>query len=213
MNRILIGAGLSLVCASLVSVIPAEVSQAQEITPESTPGAGAITPDTQPDGGTLPSNYGLVRSINGSTLQVQLLDGTSASYPLAGTIEPNSTLGIARGDLVGFDLDDSGTVTRVEPPTVSQAFEGRVTDIDGDQVTLTSDAGELLTTTIMPNTIARKGITPGKELIVTEYQGTWATKICSPKPPPVVEIPAIPPAPVGGPELPPPISEPIPALW
>ncbi|NCJ07257.1 hypothetical protein GS597_12225 [Synechococcales cyanobacterium C] len=202
MNRLWIGTGLSLMCASIVAVIPATVAQAQE-----------ITPTTQPGNGALPANYGLVRSISSNSIQVQLLDGTTSNYPLASTVDPSAVMGTARGDLVGFDLDESGAVSRLEPPTVSQAFEGRVTSIEDDQVTLVSDSGEILTTTVMPSTIARKGIVPGKELIITEYQGTWATKICSPHTPPVVEIPVIPPAPIGGPELPPPVSQPIPALW
>jgi hypothetical protein len=170
-----------------------------------------ITPSDSAKGSNLPGEYGIVRNISGSTVEVRTLDGTSKTL----TVADAGSLGtLKRGDIVGYDVDKSGNVTNLQPPEVERAFEGTVSAIDEDQVTVTSATGETLTTTIRPSTMARLGLTTGKQVTVTQYKGTWATKVCCvepPAPPPVETPPPVPQPPAGGVEQP--VPEPVPGLW
>lgn len=177
-------------------------------------GSGStITPSDQAKGSNLPSQYGVVRNVSGNTVEVRTLDGTSQTLNAPDSM--SGTVGsLKRGDIIGYDVDKAGTVSRIEPPEVEQAFEGTVSAIDEDQVTVTSASGETLTTTIRPSTIGRLGLAPGKQVTITRYKGTWATKVCCVEPPPP-PAPVEPPPPVqpptGGVEQPPP--EPVKGLW
>jgi hypothetical protein len=219
--------GLPIVIAVMASFGVATSSSAQNISPKysrspvqsvlaqsdpagSTGGGSTITPSDKGKGSNLPGEYGVVRNVSGNTVEVRTLDGTSKTLTVA---DAGSLASVKRGDIIGYDVDKSGAVTRLEPPAVEKAFEGTVSAIDEDQVTVTSATGETLTTTIRPSTMARLGLTTGKQVTVTTYQGTWATKVCCvepPAPPPVEETPVQPP-PQGGVEVPPP--EPVKGLW
>ncbi|WP_404785320.1 hypothetical protein [Altericista sp. CCNU0014] len=216
---VLIGAAQSSSAKEVQSKFSRQTPQsilAQEQPGSSTPPDSSITPagSTTPDssitpasgGGSaaakkLPANYGMVRSTGNGVLEVRTLDGTSKQL----TIPPElsaSTSGLQRGSLVGYDTDASGNVTRLEPAEVEREFKGTVSAINGDQVTLQSPSGETMTTPVETATIARMGLTPGKELTVSTYKGTWATKICCTETPaPVNNIPVVPeptPVPQGG---------------
>lgn len=186
-------------------------------TPVSNPGASgaqgaAITPGSK--AGNLPAQYGIVRSVSGDTLSVRMLDGTIKQVPATGNL--SSSLGtLQRGSVVGFDTDANGNMTTLQAAEVDKSVSGTVSSINGDQVTVLSSSGESLTTPMSSATIARMGLVPGKELIVTTYKGTWATKVCCPETPaPVSNIvpePA-PQPPVGAPFTPPP-PKPVQGLW
>ncbi|NJK40972.1 MAG: hypothetical protein HC934_05710 [Acaryochloridaceae cyanobacterium SU_2_1] len=111
--------------------------------------------------------------------------------------------------MVAYDTDQNGAVTKIEPPAVSQVFEGTVSDIEGDQITVIAPDGSSLTTTLATENINRLALAPGKEVSVTQYQGTSATRVCCiPK---FVQAPPVAPPPFQPPfQAPPP---PIPALW
>lgn len=225
MKRFLIVLGLPSFVAVATLIGVAQSSNAQAVqsrfsrqTPQSflaqsqpdstvTPSSGAITPSgsTTAGGGQtpakLPANYGLVRSAANGVLEVRMLDGTAKQLTIpSGVATPAS--GFQRGDLVGFDTDPAGNLTRIEPATVEREFKGTISSINGDQVTLLSPSGETFTTSVETATIARMGLTTGKELKVTTHAGTWATKICCTETPaPVSTIPIVPaptPMPQGG---------------
>jgi hypothetical protein len=196
------------------------LSQTQPTTPDTsiTPGGAPDTSITPAGGGAqapkLPANYGMVRSSSNGVLEVRTLDGTTKQLTVPSNLSATAS-GLQRGSLIGYDTDPSGALTRLEPPTVEREFTGKVSAINGDQVTLTSASGETFVTPVETATIARMGLVPGKELKVTTYAGTWATKICCTETPaPVSTIPVVPePTPIpqgGGTPVPP---APIRGLW
>lgn len=109
---------------------------------------------------------------------------------------------LSTGDLVAYDVDTSGALTRLQPARISRVFEGTIADIQGDQITVVAADGSSLTTTLAPSSIDRLALAPGKGLSVTQYEGTEATKVCC------ISKVAVPPA-----ALPPEPPQPIPALW
>lgn len=202
MKNLLTRAGLSLLVTGIVSV-GASSSYAQEASEAS------IEPKSSPD------NYGLVRSYDGQNLEVRHLDGTEKSY----TVSPENSATLKQGDLVGFDVDDAGMVSEVQPPAVDEVIRGTVTEVDleNQTVTLLPEGAETpVDTQISQGTISKLGLEPGKEVMVTKYANTWASKVCLPRAaaPPVAAPPVQdPPLPTGAIEDPEPIAEPIPALW
>ena len=130
------------------------------------------------------------------------MDGIFRSY----NISPDQAalMDLTRGELISFDTDEQGQITRLQPPAVESVFEGTISAIEGELVTVTSSSGQTVTTPVPPGTIARLDLVPGKDLMVIQYQGTWATKICC------TPTAAVPEAPVGAFD---PEPEPIPGLW
>jgi hypothetical protein len=223
MKTILTGTGLAIAIAGAVSIFSAMPAYAQTtaqttITPTTTPGS-ALTPE---EVGNLPKNYGLVGSdfLGGTTLQVRTMDGATQSYKVSPEVA--SSLSLRRGELVGFDTDEQGMITSLRPPSVARQYQGTIqniaySEINGTNVgtiTLELPDGSVETTQANATTITNSGLSQGDELVVTEFQGTYATKLCRPvavapppiAPPPPVELPP-PPTPEGG------VIEPIPALW
>lgn len=199
MKNLLTGAGVSLLITTIASIGSANVSLAQETT---------IDPQS------LPGNYGIVRSFTGQNLEVRMLDGTNKSY----SVPEGSTSALNQGDLVGFDVDDAGMVSKVQPPAVDEVIRGTITDVDLESETVTllpEGADAPVDTRVSQGTISRLGLEPGKELMVTKYQGTWASKVCLPQAAAPVVAPPVqePIVPFGGAEPDPIPSEPIPALW
>ncbi|WP_299489729.1 hypothetical protein [Acaryochloris sp. IP29b_bin.137] len=199
MKNLLTGAGISLLVTTLASIVPANVSLAQE---------SSIDPQS------LPGNYGIVRSYNGQNLEVRLLDGTNKSY----SVPEGTTTPLNQGDLVGFDVDDAGMVSKVQPPAVDEVIRGTITDVDLESQTVTllpEGADAPVDTRISQGTISRLELEPGKEIMVTKYQNTWASKVCLPRAAAPVVAPPVqePIVPFGGAEPDPIPSEPIPALW
>ncbi len=163
--------------------------------------AGSTSSDSTSAKPKIPANYGLVRSMSNGMVEVRSLDGTSKQLTIPSALA-SSTSGLRPGSLVGFDTDASGSVARIEPATVEREVQGTISSINGDQVTLLTSSGETFTTAVDTATIARLGLVPSKELKVTTYAGTWATKICCVETPaPVSTIPMVPaptPMPQGG---------------
>ena len=215
MKKILTGTGLAIAIAGVVSICPTTPGHAQPITPDTAP--GAITPAELDDN--LPQNYGLVGNdfIGGTTLQVRTMEGVPQTFSVSPEVA--SSLNLRRGELVGFDTDEQGMITSLRPPTIARQFQGTirdiaVEDIDGRRVgtiTLALPDGTTTTTQAMESTILNSGLIRGDELVVTQFQGTYATKLCRPvaaAPPPIAPPPVVPPSlPEGG------LLEPVPALW
>jgi hypothetical protein len=173
----------------------------------------AISPDAKATSN-LPAQYGIVRSMTGDSLEVRMLDGTVKQMPMTPEMV-SSASSLQKGSVVGFDTDPaSGSLTKLESAQVDRTVSGTVSSIEGDQVTVQSSTGESITTPLSSATIARMGLTTGKELIVTTYQGTWATKVCCPATPAPVSnvVPTPAPEPVGAPFVPPP-AKPVQGLW
>lgn len=199
MKNLLTGAGISLLATTIASFGSVNVSLAQE---------------TSIDPQSLPGNYGLVRSYDGQNLEVRLLDGTQKTY----SVPEGSSESLSQGDLIGFDVDDEGMVSKVQPPAVDEVIRGTVTDVDLESETVTllpEGADAPVDTRVSQSTIARLGLEPGKEMMVTKFQKTWATKVCLPRAAAPVVAPPVqePIVPFGGAEPDPIPSEPIPALW
>jgi hypothetical protein len=127
--------------------------------------AGSAAPDTSitPNSGgaataaKLPTNYGMVRSSSNGVLEVRTLDGTTKQLTVPSNLTTAAS-GLQRGALVGYDTDASGALTRLEPAAVEREFSGKVSAINGDQVTLTSATGETFVTPVETATIARMGL-------------------------------------------------------
>lgn len=180
---------------SAVSLRPTIVA-AQEATSDS------ISPTTTV--GQAPQNYGIVRSAGLNTLEIRHLSGGYRTYSASSDL--TSSVALGPGDLVAFEADARGTLTQLQPPRISQIFEGTISNIQGDQVTIIATDGASLTTTLAPHSISRLALTPGKGLSVTQYEGTSATKVCCISKPAQQQLPSV---------TPPPESpvQPIPALW
>jgi hypothetical protein len=190
------------------SAAPTPGTQETSITP-----AGQGT-STTPSGQANLSNYGIVRSVSSGALEVRSLDGTTRQITVPESLA-TSTNGLQRGSIIGYDLDPSGALTRLQPPAVDRNISGTVSEIKGNQVTITPANGESITTPIEPSTIARMGLKTGSQLTVTTFKDTWATKICgavTPPPTPVSNTPAPEPIPTGGAVSPPP-PKPVKGLW
>lgn len=150
--------------------------------PESTSDKGtqttALTTDPSVEPEEILSQYGLVRSLKGDQLSVRLMDGTARTYQLA-TNDASPTF--RRGSLVGFDVNGNDQITKLAPPHIRRVFEGTVIVIEENKLGLVSPTGEQLVTSLSKDKIARMKIEPGRTLRVTQYEGTWATKVCLPK--------------------------------
>jgi len=189
--------GLSIMVVGAVSLHPAIVA-AQEATSDS------ISPTTTV--GQAPQNYGIVRSASLNTLEIRHLSGGYRTYSASSDL--TSPIALGPGDLVAFEADANGTLTQLQSPRISQIFEGTISNIQGNQVTIVAVDGSSLTTTLAPNSISRLALTPGKGLSVTQYEGTSATKVCC------ISKPAQQPLPIASPsESRAAPVQPIPALW
>jgi len=200
MKNLFTGAGVTLLLTTVASIGLADISLAQEkeIAPQS-----------------LPGNYGIVRAANGEQLDVRLLDGTNQSYSLP----EGSSHTYKQGDLIGFDVNEAGLVSKVQPPEVDEVLRGTVTAVNPESQTVTlvpEGTEEPVDTRISQGTISKLSLEPGKEVMVTKYKNTWASKVCLPQaaapvvePPveePVAPLDDVEPAPVS-------VPDPIPALW
>lgn len=150
--------------------------------PESAPEKGsgrdiALTTSPSVEPTEILSQYGLVRSLKGDQLSVRLMDGTARTYKVAAN---SATQTFRRGSLVGFDVNGNNQITKLAPPPVRRVFEGTVIVVEENKLGLVSPNGEQLVTTLSKDKIDRMKIAPGRTLRVTQYEGTWATKVCLP---------------------------------
>jgi hypothetical protein len=237
MKRILIATGFPFLVVATAVFGAAQSSSAQDLnsrfsrqTAQSViaPDSAAPTPGTQetsitpagqgtsitPSGQAKLANYGMVRSVSSGVLEVRSLDGTTRQITVPESLA-TSTSGLQRGTLIGYDTDASGALTKLQPPALDRTISGTVSEIKGNQVTITAANGESITTPVEPSTISRMGLNTGSQLTVTTFKDTWATKICgavTPPPAPVSETPAPAPIPTGGAVSPPP-PKPVTGLW
>ncbi len=123
------------------------------------------------------SQYGLVRSLKGDQLSVRLMDGTARTYKVAAN---SATQTFRRGSLVGFDVNGNDQITKLAPPRVRRVFEGTVIVVEENKLGLVSPTGERLVTSLSTDKITQMKLEPGRTLRVTQYEGTWATKVCLP---------------------------------
>lgn len=122
-------------------------------------------------------NYGLVKGIQNDRVSVRLLNGDIRTYPLA-----SSTVGakLRHGGLVGFRTNQKGEITRLSPPQVRKIYRGTLIIVEGKKIGMVTPEGDRFITTLSKNKIARMGLAPGQPIKITQYQGTWATKVCQP---------------------------------
>lgn len=195
MDKLMRVARLS-VLVGVVSLCPAII-----ITPAAS--AESISPTTPV--GQAPQNYGIVRSAGLNTLEIRHLSGGYRTYAVSSDLTASMALG--PGDFVAFNADANGTLTQLRPPRIARIFEGTISSIQGNQITIVAPDGSSLTTTVAANSINRLKLSPGTGLSVTQYEGISATKVCCiskfTQQPPVV----VPPEPTAAP------PQPIPALW
>lgn len=146
-----------------------------EAEPDPTRTALTTSPSVEP--AEILSQYGLVRSLKGDQLSVRLMDGTARTYKVAAN---SATQTFRRGSLVGFDVNGNDKIIRLAPPRVRRVFEGTVIVVEENKLGLVSPTGEQLVTSLSKDKIDRMNIEPGRTLRVTQYEGTWATKVCLP---------------------------------
>ncbi|WP_299485441.1 hypothetical protein [Acaryochloris sp. IP29b_bin.137] len=144
---------------------------------ESDPTQTALTTSPAVEPAEILSQYGLVRSLKGDQLSVRLIDGTARTYKVAAN---SATQTFRRGSLVGFDVNGNDQIVRLAPPRVRRVFEGTVIVVEENKLGLVSPTGEQLVTSLSKDKINRMKIEPGRTLRVTQYEGTWATKVCLP---------------------------------
>jgi hypothetical protein len=220
-----------LVLTAMVGIIAstALAGQARPVSPNSSqiaqifPGSGStevVEPPTESSSsvlqptGKVADYYGLVRSFDGQRLDLVMMDGTSKTFELPPNIG-GSVPDVQPGSLVALDVvkKNSTVIQGLQPAIEDRLFTGKVTNIAGDQVTLVSEDGETLTTTVSESTIARMGITPDMALDVQQYSNVPTTKVCIRKPIAVVDPPQpAPPPPIITPQ---PFTPPevVPGFW
>jgi hypothetical protein len=123
-------------------------------------------------------NYGLVKGIQHDKVSVRLLNGDTRTYPLA-----SNTVGakLRRGRLVGFKTNSKGEITRLFPPPVHKIYRGTLVIVEGQKIGMVTSQGDRFITTLSKDKISRMGLAPGQSIEITQYKGTWATKICQPQ--------------------------------
>ena len=122
-------------------------------------------------------NYGLVRSIKGNKVSVRHLNGKQKTYSLASAAEARK---IRRGGLMGFNTDRRGRITRLAPPEIQKVYQGTLIIVEGTKIGMVTPQGERFITTLSKGKIDRMGLAPGQPIQITQYRGTWATKVCRP---------------------------------
>lgn len=120
---------------------------------------------------------GIVKSVNGSQLEIKLPDGQSQLY----TAPPNfaaSTLD--RGSFVEVTLDEQKSIKDIKIPSVSRVLSGVISKVDSEngKVTLELANGTQEETDVNPQTIDRMNLAPGVPLTVTSYTDLKETKLC-----------------------------------
>ncbi|NJK41675.1 MAG: hypothetical protein HC934_10575 [Acaryochloridaceae cyanobacterium SU_2_1] len=164
--------------ASLPADIPHHSPvHAAPVIQDSAPQTTALTTNPAVEPHEIMAHYGLVQSLKGDQLSVRLLDGTARTYTVATT---NHSMTFRRGSLIGFDTTGNNYITNIAPPRVRRIFEGTVIVVEEDKLGLVSATGEQLVTSLSPEKIAYMKLVPGSPLRVTQYENTWATKVCSP---------------------------------
>jgi hypothetical protein len=122
-------------------------------------------------------NYGLVSSVKNNKISVRLLNGKNKTYVLASNAIGRN---IKRGSLMGFNTDRQGRITRLSPPEVQKVYQGTLVIVEGTKIGMVTPQGERFITTLAKEKIVRMGLTPGQPIKITQYRGTWATKVCRP---------------------------------
>lgn len=186
-----------------LSIVVGVVSLCPAIVTPQAASAESISPTTAV--GQAPQNYGIVRSAGLNTLEIRHLSGGYRTYSVSSDL--TASMALSPGDFVAYNADASGTLTQLQPPRIARIFEGTISNIQGNQITVVAPDGSSLTTTVAANSINRLELSPGKGLSVTQYEGLSATKVCCiskfTQQPPVL----LPPEPAAAP------PQPIPALW
>ncbi|PZD72028.1 hypothetical protein C1752_04104 [Acaryochloris thomasi RCC1774] len=157
------------------SVADAVVAPAPKQTPtlQSNLDRAPITPKSSE----ILDNYGLVNSIKGNKVSVRLLNGKNKTYLLASNSAGSQ---IRRGGLMGFNTDRRGRITRLAPPKIKKIYQGTLVIVEGTKIGMVTPEGERFITTLSKRKIAHMGLAPGQPIKITQYSGTWATKVCRP---------------------------------
>ncbi len=122
-------------------------------------------------------HYGLVKSIQPEKVSVRMLNGEIRTYLLASN---NVGTRLRRGRLVGFKTNVKGEITQLSPPQVRKIYSGTLIIVNGQKLGMVTPQGERFITTLSEEKIARMGLVPGQPIQITQYRGTWATKVCQP---------------------------------
>ncbi|MGB7413950.1 MAG: hypothetical protein WA902_07055, partial [Thermosynechococcaceae cyanobacterium] len=122
-------------------------------------------------------NYGLIKATQGNQVSVRLLTGETKTYLLASNAEGAR---VQQGSLVGFETNSKGDITRLSPPQVQRIYRGTLVVVEDQKIAMVTSEGERFVTTLSKAKIARMGLAPGQPIKITQYKGTWATKVCQP---------------------------------
>lgn len=122
-------------------------------------------------------NYGLVSSVKGNKVSVRLLSGKNKTYKLASSAVGKN---LRRGRLMGFNTDRRGRIVRLAPPQIKKVYQGTLIIVEGTKIGMVTPEGERFITTLSKAKISRMGLAPGQPIKITQYRGTWATKVCRP---------------------------------
>lgn len=123
-------------------------------------------------------HYGLVKEIEKDKVSVRLLNGDIRTYIFASN---NVDAGLSSGRLVGFKTNHQGEITKLSPPQVRKIYSGTLIIVEGQKLGMVTPQGERYITTLSEGKISRMGLAPGQPIKITQYQGTWATKVCQPE--------------------------------
>lgn len=198
MNQKSTVSGLIVVTAGFLTMFPSIAAAEQNfsfdpIVPEQSAGVDFVNPSEQsvPPAITRPlsveparseqseilGNYGLIRSAQGNQVSVRLLTGETKTYLLASNAEGAR---LRQGSLVGFETNGKGDITRLSPPQVKRIYQGTLVVVEGQKIGMVTPDGDRFVTTLSREKIARMGLAPGQPIKITQYKGTWATKVCQP---------------------------------
>ncbi len=165
--------------------------------------------------GRRPDYVGIVSAFDGQALDVRLSDSTTRTFIFPDNLG-GSPPNLQVGQTIAFDANRNDEIEGLDIPAVERQFEGQISNVGSDQISVITSAGETVDVPVTPATISELELSNGDELKVTRFRDfPEAAGICKLKraafvPPPVptpAPIPVAPPVPI------PPVPQPLPALW
>ncbi len=94
---------------------------------------------------------GVIESLSGTPMKVRLSDGSVKTYPVSRQIF--DSLNLNQGTVIFFDTDTNLTLSTEGKPIY--AFNGRITDVKNNQLTVMLTSGEVRTISIQPEFAAQ----------------------------------------------------------
>lgn len=163
--------------------------------------------------GSRPDYVGIVSAFDGQAVDIRLSNNETRTFTLPDNIGGNPP-NFQVGQTIAFDATKSDEIKGFEIPTVERQFEGQVSSVGSDQISVITSAGETQDVPVSPELVSMLNLQNGSEVKVTRFRdfpeaaGVCVIKRAAVIPPLPPELPVRPPLPPA-----PPRFDPLPALW